>query len=777
MKLSEHRWVDVISIGLLIGIHWSFAQRILFTGWDENIFVLGYLISLGTLLGFLLGYSIYNIKTSSLICIAYGVMLIPWQLILLLPEKTEFLDRLIRLFHRLGDSFRLLNQNLPLQDSILFLLMMALITWAISTAAAFRLIRTASPWTALLIEGVIVLLIEYYNYYKISASWFSALFFMFLLLLSGRLYFLKSHKAWQDKGVKTDSEVGFDMGKAATITGLVVILFAWSVPSFVQALAPGTALRDKLGENWQDFSSNFTNLVSPLGSPVRVSSQNFKNTFLLGTGAELGDSLVLESHLTMPRPENMRFYWRSQIFDRFVDNQWNTTLAARKQLNDPQEFIPLPAWHGRQKYEIAVTLHLPVTSVVYAPALPYAVSLPIEVIYWPAEENIWDVAGVNFIEPILAGETYHVASYISAPSKNQLRASPIVYPEWVTDNYLQLPDEFSQKVISLAQEITRGETTNYDRAIAITQYLRDQIEYQELIPPPPDGLDPIEWFLFEHKSGFCNYYATAEILMLRSIGIPARLAVGYAQGEWLPDRNSYLVYQRDGHAWPEVYFPDIGWVEFEPTVSQPNSSFPTDLDHDTEERPLLEDSNSNFINPFLLSEEEPEELIDFDPNTPEGNNFSTSLEKWAWLLVLFVVGAGIATISRVKKVPRLIHMTNRLSEIYVKRGLTPPPTLNRIYNFLSQTAFERTFISVRFALWLHRILPSTPHTSAQLVHLMTQQIPEALESAAILLDEYQRACFSLHPADIQRAKKASARIISISIKSRLTHLKKYILHI
>jgi len=103
--------------------------------------------------------------------------------------------------------------------------------------------------------------------------------------------------------------------------------------------------------------------------------------------------------------------------------------------------------------------------------------------------------------------------------------------------------------------------------------LRKNIDYSESVPPIPADQELIDWFLFDIRQGFCNYYASAEIIMLRSLGIPARLSVGYAQGEPIEDMSdAYLVRQRDAHAWPEVYFPSIGWVEFEPTASQPDIS-------------------------------------------------------------------------------------------------------------------------------------------------------------------------------------------------------------
>jgi transglutaminase-like putative cysteine protease len=96
----------------------------------------------------------------------------------------------------------------------------------------------------------------------------------------------------------------------------------------------------------------------------------------------------------------------------------------------------------------------------------------------------------------------------------------------------------------------------------------------------------MEWFLFDEQTGFCNYYATAQVLMLRSLGIPARFVVGYAQGEYDPQTKTYTVRKKDSHAWPEVYFIDYGWMPFEPTVDQPALIRPLGIDR-TEQDNLL----------------------------------------------------------------------------------------------------------------------------------------------------------------------------------------------
>ncbi|MBK8780899.1 MAG: transglutaminase domain-containing protein [Anaerolineales bacterium] len=118
--------------------------------------------------------------------------------------------------------------------------------------------------------------------------------------------------------------------------------------------------------------------------------------------------------------------------------------------------------------------------------------------------------------------------------------------------------------------------------------------------------------LFESKQGFCNYYASAEVLMLRSIGIPARLAVGFAQGEPNLQNTFFTVREKDAHAWPEVYFPGYGWIEFEPTGNQDPVNRPVAR----EEKPVINlDALDNQPELDALAQEEPQTPIPLELQT------------------------------------------------------------------------------------------------------------------------------------------------------------------
>ncbi|GIW08112.1 MAG: hypothetical protein KatS3mg060_2917 [Dehalococcoidia bacterium] len=167
-----------------------------------------------------------------------------------------------------------------------------------------------------------------------------------------------------------------------------------------------------------------------------------------------------------------------------------------------------------------------------------------------------------------APSQYSVVSSVSVASERELRNASTDYPGWISERYLQLPSNVPERVRRLAQEVTAGATNPYDKALRIQDYLR-AFRYNESIEAPPPGVDPIEHFLFTMREGYCDYFSTAMVVMLRSQGIPARISAGYFTGEFDSNKGYYLVREANTHAWPEVFFPEYGWIEFEPTPSRP----------------------------------------------------------------------------------------------------------------------------------------------------------------------------------------------------------------
>jgi protein-glutamine gamma-glutamyltransferase len=165
---------------------------------------------------------------------------------------------------------------------------------------------------------------------------------------------------------------------------------------------------------------------------------------------------------------------------------------------------------------------------------------------------------------------YEVESEISAnltvdhkPAVN----GPI--PDPIQATYLQLPATLDPRIKSLAQEITRNANTPLEKAARIEAYLRRNYKYTLTLTWNP-GTEPLSTFLFQAKTGHCEYFASALAVLLRADGVPTRMVNGFLMGEYNPVGDVFVVRQSDAHSWVEVYLPGVGWREFDPTPADTN---------------------------------------------------------------------------------------------------------------------------------------------------------------------------------------------------------------
>jgi transglutaminase-like putative cysteine protease len=246
-----------------------------------------------------------------------------------------------------------------------------------------------------------------------------------------------------------------------------------------------------------------------------------------------------------------------------------------------------------------------------------------------------DVSMWTVINPLSAGDSYQVTSLTSVANLVQLRSAGTDYPATIRQRYLQLPNSLPDRVRQLARKIASDAraTNPFDTATALEFWLRTQIKYNEQIPAPPPGVDGVDYLLFEVKEGYCDYYASAMAVMARSLGIPARIATGYTQGTFDATRGVYQVFQFNAHTWAEVYFPQYGWVQFEPTASQPSLVRTQPAASGANAAPNASDRESNFRNRDPQDQE-------FDPllgpasplNLPSTPPVAAEISPWPFIL-------------------------------------------------------------------------------------------------------------------------------------------------
>ena len=175
----------------------------------------------------------------------------------------------------------------------------------------------------------------------------------------------------------------------------------------------------------------------------------------------------------------------------------------------------------------------------------------------------------RFKESTEENGAYRMISLVSIATDDDLRGASAEYDNFLSDHYLQLPASLPDRVSDLAERLTTNADNPLDKALAIQEYLRGpEFTYSLDIEPPPIDADGVDWFLFESKIGYSDYFSSSMAVMLRSAGVPARIAAGYAPGE-LNEDGQRVIRDSDSHGWVQVYFPGYGWIDFEPTPNWP----------------------------------------------------------------------------------------------------------------------------------------------------------------------------------------------------------------
>jgi hypothetical protein len=331
----------------------------------------------------------------------------------------------------------------------------------------------------------------------------------------------------------------------------------------------------------------------------------------------------------------------------------------------------------------------------------------------------------------------------------------------VTDRYLQLPTDFSPRIQALASDITTDLTNPYDRAEAITNWLRANIEYVPVVSFPEGTTDRLEYFLFESKQGFCNYYASAEVLMLRSVGIPARLAVGFAQGEPNMQNTFYTVREKDAHAWPEVYFPGYGWIEFEPTGNQEPVNRPLVREEKPADSP---DTNNNVPELDALAQEKPVNALELEPQAIEYPTRVQVIELSVAVGICLLVLIGLLLKRRFA--PN-VQASAILKSVVERNGWEAPIWLARWTLWSSLTPIQKYFHSINISLRWMKAQQPVHITPAERADILRELIPAASESVETLLKEYQSTLFSRQDGNLRSARSAAWNILYKTVYTRL----------
>lgn len=443
------------------------------------------------------------------------------------------------------------------QDNDVFLLLMGWLGWSASFHSVVAHARNRHPALALAPLGLLITVAVAAA--RDVSEWLYLFLGLATILWADGVY-LQRERRWVRERVDYSPDIHFDVALAGTLLGSITIVVAFTVATTIPWA--GSLLTDPVAGPRQRVARALDRLFAGVRRPETTGTNLRQASFddlplsrVLGGPPELRDDPVLRVTADgLDDFELSNLYWRGLTYDRYTGRGWANT-GDRRVRRPPQ-----PA--EREQLGPAVTQQIKL--LAEAGPLRYAAARPVQVDVGAT----WVTRGEDDLVGWYADvESYTVVSRPTVASAEELRQAPTQYPRWVTERYLQLPLDLPDRVTDRAREIVGEGATPYGKAVAIEAAMRDVRYSLEVGPPPPDR-DIVDYFLFDMEAGYCDYFATAMTVLSRAVGVPARIAIGYAMGTYDEALGAYVVTRLDAHAWVEVYFPGIGWVPFEPTPAR-----------------------------------------------------------------------------------------------------------------------------------------------------------------------------------------------------------------
>ena len=783
MRHIPERLRDFPSAILLTLALFTASQRLYATSWTPGLEIAPLLTVFGVVLGFGLGFSNYKRRGVIWLGLGFSIFLVPLVSGWILYQKTAWLERMVSLGGRLGYSLFLFFNAKPVPDPVLFILFTGLGFWVISLVAGYALTRRGDFTLAVTPAGVILFIIQLYDSGVGDRIIILGIYVFLCLLLLGRLYYIRKRLFWKEQRVSISTESWTDLNLAITAAALVLVFLVWVIPAREQPVLAIRQAWENISKPLQQTREDLSNAIAGLkNNDQGVTSELYGDTLALGTRAPVGTNIYLTIRVPLTQVDE-RYYWHVRTYNQYLNNEWLTDYSFDEPFTPGQHSLQLADVHGNSDEFIFTTPRVNLAMLV-TPPHPIWLSRPSILNFTPTINNIIDPLWFIADPPIQVGEQYTVHAIVNNPTVLQLQKAGMLYPTWVHDHYLQLPESLSPQIIDLARQVAKGAETPYDKASAITDYLRSAITYSTTVKPVPVGIDPLVWFLFDSRTGFCNYYATAEVIMLRAVGVPARMAVGFAQGEFQsPDK--YIVRELDGHAWPEVYFPGIGWIEFEPTSSQPQLDHPAGDANQAGQpvAPLKNSEQENTGNNLPLIEQN-------KTGSASGRQTNPFLQMMLLfgLSVILIIGFVVAYSTGL--LDRILHRTRSsayqplpilLTNLYAYFSISPPNWLVRWAYFTGLKPIERSFSTISQSLrWLgHSPMPA--QTPAEAAAALTVYLPEIAGEIHCLTKEYEHALFSREHIDLTAARHSGKiirrRVVLTAFRQRMARVQALILHL
>ena len=596
-RRRTNRWRSPVTLNeiatpiLLAALNLIPALALEAAGWEIDLSIVTPSLLFSVLIGVLLARSRFRELTSLVLSLVYGCCIT--LIVAGAAQDLPFLDGIAAVFARFVAWAGAAASGGINTDSLALTLLVALLFWCLGFNGSWHCFRVDRVWRVILPPGLALLA----NLVITGGMGALESHLIAYTLLSLALIIRSTWEAreweWSLRAVRVPRSLRPQFALIGILLSLLSLAVAWGMPR--------GDLQDRLeafqeflaSDPLQELTEQWTRLFAPVISDGPATTDFYGADLLkLGGAISLGDEIVL---LVEADDDGSRRYWRSRVFERYIDGQWSPSADLRITDRSAPLEMPMNAEvRGMRREEVRHNFIIGDANarVFYAAPQPSSINSAgrIDLIYTDKPTNSsMNVSVARPLGVMRSGETYQASSWTSVATAHDLRRASATYPEWVSgaNLYIGAPN---LRVLELARGIiAEAEASNpYDQAKAIESWLRRNIRYNEAISAPPDGVDAVEWVLFEAREGYCTYYATSMIVMLRHLGIPARLAAGFSQGQYDEASGRFVVREREAHTWVEVYFPEYGWIEFEPTAAEEPLNREGDRQFDTIQQPLDE---------------------------------------------------------------------------------------------------------------------------------------------------------------------------------------------
>jgi transglutaminase-like putative cysteine protease len=469
-------------------------------------------------------------------------------------------------------------------ETSIFLLVLGALLWGAGQFSAYAVFKRHRPLPAVALTGFMMLVnvsITTRDQYVHLIVFMSA-----ALVLLIRLNLLDQAREWRARGMRDVADVSQSFMRNGAIFVAIAIVAATTLAANASS-AP-------LGRAWRDMDDDLLEVGYAINRFLGGVSGSARGPNVLFTpnqtirGVWESSSVVV---FTATASDDVGHRWRGATYDSFDGNTWQQTDRSPQIIEAGADVLagttePVRQAEGRHIALVTVTPKDYADDTIVAPDAPAAVNQQVEVQTNGPNGSFISAKLVNGVQPDVP---YVVQSFVrdtSGPDEltgNQLAAAGTDYPEWI-NRYLairpgSIGELVSQTARQIKAELPQDKQDPYHLAVAVQDWLWQTggFRYEtDVRGQCKDNLQLVDCFI-EIKQGYCEFFATAMVMLMRELGVPARYVLGYLEGK-AQDDGSWVVDRGAAHAWVEVWFPGYGWVEFDPTPGNgENGQRPTDL--------------------------------------------------------------------------------------------------------------------------------------------------------------------------------------------------------